>query len=96
MERCDTDLSKIINTNIKNNTRFAEKDVCGLMWQIVAGYGELVKNQMVHRDIKPANILIKNGILKLADFGIAKLFKEESNMLSTFTGTTMYMAPQVL
>jgi serine/threonine protein kinase len=27
---------------------------------------------VVHRDIKPENILIKNGVLKLADFGFGK------------------------
>lgn len=31
----------------------------------------------VHRDIKLENILIKNGIVKLADFGLAKVVAED-------------------
>ena len=30
------------------------------------------KKDIIHRDIKPANILLKDGILKLADFGFSK------------------------
>lgn len=31
--------------------------------------------EVVHRDLKPANIFIHKGQIKIADFGLAKLFK---------------------
>ena len=55
---------------------------------------------MVHRDIKPENILVdKQGRVKIADFGIAKIAGLESKDLSLtgardVMGTPQYMAPE--
>lgn len=54
-----------------------------------------------HRDIKPANILVdKKGVVKIADFGLAKLIRgdETLSMGLTLTGASLgtphYMAPE--
>jgi serine/threonine-protein kinase len=52
---------------------------------------------MVHRDIKPDNILVtKKGIVKVADFGLAKAMDEDVSMTQSGTGlgTPLYMAPE--
>ena len=55
---------------------------------------------IVHRDIKPENILLgKNGAVKIADFGLAKLMGTESTDFSLTAdrdvmGTPHYMAPE--
>lgn len=50
---------------------------------------------IVHRDIKPENILImQNGEIKLADFGLSMEVPEKN--LTRFGGTIRYMAPEVL
>lgn len=52
---------------------------------------------MVHRDIKPDNILLTSkGIVKVADFGLAKVLDEDVSMTQSGTGlgTPLYMAPE--
>lgn len=57
------------------------------------------QNLVIHRDLKPSNILItKNGEVKLLDFGIAKLLKNEADNLMTATQiqafTPEYASPE--
>jgi serine/threonine-protein kinase len=52
---------------------------------------------MIHRDIKPDNILVtKKGVVKVADFGLAKAIDEDQSMTQSGTGlgTPLYMAPE--
>ena len=51
---------------------------------------------IVHRDIKPHNImLLKNGLIKVMDFGIAKLPNAETvTMTDKAIGTVYYISPE--
>jgi len=48
----------------------------------------------IHRDIKPANILVFDDTFKIGDFGLAKLFNEQSSRHSGGVGTPGYMPPE--
>ena len=51
---------------------------------------------IIYRDIKPENILIgEDGYLKLIDFGMAKIVKENEKATS-FCGTPEYLAPEII
>ncbi len=67
--------------------------------QIVATVAEALdyahSQDVVHRDIKPANIMIlKNRLVKVMDFGIAKVASQSKTQTSMILGTPRYMSPE--
>ncbi|CCJ30303.1 unnamed protein product [Pneumocystis jirovecii] len=70
----DHDLSGLLE-NPKVN--FSEAQIKCYMKQLFEGINYLHQNNIMHRDMKAANLLINNkGILKIADFGLARTFEE--------------------
>jgi serine/threonine protein kinase len=55
---------------------------------------------VVHRDLKPENILLSDdtddAVIKLADFGLSKLYSTEAEMMFTQCGTPEFVAPEVM
>lgn len=50
---------------------------------------------IIHRDIKPANImLLKNGVVKITDFGIARITASSQTQTGVVKGTPHYMSPE--
>ncbi|XP_078180300.1 mitogen-activated protein kinase kinase kinase 5-like isoform X2 [Carex rostrata] len=63
---------------------------------ILSGLAYLHSKRIMHRDIKGANLLVDaKGVVKLADFGMAKSLSEAAPNLS-LKGTPYWMAPEVL
>ncbi|KAI8823744.1 uncharacterized protein EV422DRAFT_618547 [Fimicolochytrium jonesii] len=91
MEFCENgSLSSIV----KKFGRFPERLVAFYTAQVLDGLVYLHEQGVIHRDIKGANILTtKDGLVKLADFGIASKVNATSNAVA---GSPYWMAPEVI
>ncbi|KAL1998867.1 hypothetical protein VTN02DRAFT_5456 [Thermoascus thermophilus] len=79
----------------KNFGRFPENLVGLYMSQVLHGLLYLHEQGVIHRDIKGANILTtKEGLVKLADFGVAS--RTTGLHESSVVGTPYWMAPEVI
>merc|ERR1711934_745950 len=93
-EFCDSDLKKYMN-NIHG--KLSAKLVKELMYQMVMGITYCHMHRLIHRDLKPQNILVdKDGVLKLADFGLARAFTIPIETLTHEVVTLWYRAPEIL
>ena len=72
------------------------KEIMNYTAQILRALDHAHSKGIIHRDIKPQNImLLKNGKIKVTDFGIAKLPNAETvTMTDKAIGTVYYISPE--
>ncbi|XWS63320.1 hypothetical protein CRYUN_Cryun06bG0085000 [Craigia yunnanensis] len=76
---------------------FAEPLVAFYIAEVLEGLVYLHEQGVIHRDIKGANILTtKEGLVKLADFGVATKLTEADVNTHSIAGTPYWMAPEVI
>jgi serine/threonine-protein kinase len=74
---------------------FDERDTVSIMSQLLDALHYAHSHSIWHRDIKPANIIVMaNGRIKLADFGIARIESPDRTHASVVMGTPGYIAPE--
>ncbi|WP_257446468.1 serine/threonine-protein kinase [Archangium lipolyticum] len=70
-----------------------------MLHEIAAALAHAHEAGVIHRDLKPENVMVReDGLLKLMDFGIAKLLDTEERMTVTgaLVGSPAHMAPEII
>ncbi|KAI0548523.1 hypothetical protein F4679DRAFT_550819 [Xylaria curta] len=74
-----------------------EFEMVGYLRQILSALEYVHSFNICHRDLKPENILMKsNGIVKIADFGMAAIQQSPTHALRTSCGSPHYAAPELI
>jgi cyclin-dependent kinase 12/13 len=93
-EYVDHDLMGLLDSQLVDPS---ELQVASLMKQLLLALSYCHMRGFLHRDLKCSNILIsKNGQLKLADFGLARLYQENYKRLYTNRVITLWYRPPEL
>jgi cyclin-dependent kinase len=93
-EYLDRDLKKYMDFVGKQLPRMLVKSY---LQQLLKGVAFCHAHRVLHRDLKPQNLLIdKQGVLKLADFGLARAFGIPVRTYTHEVVTLWYRAPEIL
>lgn len=71
-----------------------------IMRQVLSAVAEAHRAKVIHRDLKPENIVLENDVVKVLDFGVAKLMFERNEQSGSLTmdgkvcGSPGYMSPE--
>jgi eukaryotic-like serine/threonine-protein kinase len=85
-----------LSERMKDESRpFTVAEALDIAKQIACGLAEAHEHGVIHRDIKPSNILIKQGLVKIVDFGLASMADaEQLTETQARMGTPAYMSPE--
>lgn len=97
MENADGgDLSSAIQNRKKDGKYWNEEEVMRIFVQICLALQHVHNQNILHRDLKSQNIFLTlKGVVKLGDFGIAKVLDATDDQARTQIGTPYYLSPEI-
>ena len=89
------DLAQRIAAARRTRSHFSEPQVLDWFWQVASALHHVYAQRILHRDLKTQNIFLTRGnLVKLGDFGIARVLSNSKSLARTVTGTPYYMSPE--
>src|ERR687884_2324746 len=81
---------------LRDHGPMGTREAVGVLAQACRGLDYAHRNGVVHRDVKPGNLLrSRDGMIKLADFGIAKAAEQSDiTKVGSVLGTAAYLSPE--
>jgi len=90
------DLCKRIKQQKQSGKSFSEEQVLRWFTQALLALRYMHEKHILHRDLKTQNFfLMKNGRLRVGDFGIAKVLESTTAFAQTQIGTPYYLSPEI-
>ncbi|KAF4076713.1 hypothetical protein AMELA_G00218190 [Ameiurus melas] len=87
----------VLNELDKHPRGVPEGQLKSIVWQTLQAVNFCHKHNCIHRDVKPENILLtKTGIIKLCDFGFARILTGPGDDYTDYVATRWYRAPELL
>ncbi len=84
-----------LKQRMQNRGPLSWKETLHFATQIAKALEHAHSRGIVHRDIKPHNVMIlKNGAVKVADFGIAQIVNQSNTMTKEALGSVHYLSPE--
>jgi serine/threonine protein kinase len=99
LEYCKFDLKKLMDHLIKkDDPSYNINFIKVIMFQIIKATDFLHSHKILHRDLKPQNILVKEGnfLVKLADFGLSRVYSIPIRPYTREVLTLWYRAPEMM
>uniref|UniRef100_A0AAX7U515 mitogen-activated protein kinase n=1 Tax=Astatotilapia calliptera TaxID=8154 RepID=A0AAX7U515_ASTCA len=94
MSYCEQDLASLLENM---QTPFSEAQVKCIVLQLLRGLEYLHHNFIIHRDLKVSNLLMTDkGCVKIADFGLARMYGIPQQPMTPRVVTLWYRAPELL
>jgi serine/threonine protein kinase len=91
------DLSTLIQKQAASRKNFQEDQILFWFVQICLALWHVHARSFLHRDLKSQNVFVAHGsVLKLGDFGIARMLNNTSELASTAVGTPYNLSPGTL
>ena len=85
-----------VSRMLRDRERMDNRESLDIVRQACAGLEYAHRHGVIHRDVKPGNLILNHdGVVKLADFGIAKAAEDSQiTQIGSVLGTAAYISPE--
>ena len=86
---------RTLKSYIEDGRLFNERETAEITAELCDGLSTLHSNGIIHRDVTAANVLIsQDGAIKIIDYGIARMPRNDANKDTQILGTAGFAAPE--